>query len=136
MTHDTTLQWLGGKPPGPQSAQAGSLWRFILPLVGAGSFPVCRYTSDLFNRCAPDPQAKPLELILNLPPDIVPGIYTVMYSVDVQPAINGQFLLKILPAKPVTGKPGIPQTGPEPNGSATPKPTTGPVVDQPPPADI
>lgn len=133
MTHDTSLQWLGGKPPGPQTAHAGSCWRFILPLSGAGSLPVCRYTSDLFNRCAPDPQAGPLELVLNLPPDIGPGIFSVMYSVEVQPAINGQFLLKILPAKSLNEEPDILKTGSESNGAAKPKTTTSPKIDRPAP---
>jgi hypothetical protein len=133
MTHDTYLQWLGGKPPGPQSAQAGSCWRFTLPLADTGSLPVCHYTSELFKHCAPDPKAGPLELILNLPPDIEAGIYSVMYSVDVQPTINGQFLLKILPAKPVNEKPDMLQTDPEPCQSAKPKTNKGPQIGKPDP---
>lgn len=130
MTTDTSFQWLGGKPPGPQSAQAGSCWRFILPLIGTGDLPVCRYSSDLFNRCAPDSQAGNLELILNLPPDIGPGIFTVRYSVEANPAIDGQFLLKILPEKPDSDTPDILGKIVQSNGLAIPKASAGPITGQ------
>lgn len=114
MTDCSHWQWQNGKQPGPQSATPGSCWRMVLPLTGDGNPPACHFDSDLFQICPPDPRAAPLELVLNLPANIDPGIHFIQFSFHTEPPITGRFPLKILASQAAGSSPKASAPNPEP----------------------
>lgn len=88
--------WTDKKPPGPQTAVAGSRWTFRLPVSGPAPAPPCHWSSPMLKEGEYSLSDDQLTLSLEVPAD-AKGVNKIHFRLDAEPPIEGFVLLKIIP---------------------------------------
>jgi hypothetical protein len=88
--------FVGGAPPGPQSASAGTRWEFRLPVAGEGDTPECHWSSSLLKDGMYGVSDDGLAIWVELPRNLR-GVEKIHYHVKAEPPLDGFVMLKVLP---------------------------------------